>query len=110
MGRPLAGRQIFQQAGSNNHFVCIAISLVAVSLLLILLVILISPTNDSFLTALQGKEKARIVFLGIALAAMLVVRFVTIPEIFAATGTLAVLNQERSVHPPFYIRECVLRC
>lgn len=110
MRRPLAGRRLFPQASRNNRFVNTTLCLVTILLLFVLLLILISPNNDSFLTALQGKEKARIVFLGIALAAMFLVGFVAISKLFAVTRTLAVLNQERSVYPPLHLRECVLLC
>jgi hypothetical protein len=79
-------------------------------LLLILCTILIAPNTDSLLTALQGKEKARIIFLGIALAATVLVGIVTLLTMGRAHREFLDIGEERSVYPPVYTLECVLRC
>lgn len=82
----------------------------ALLLLLVLVIVLVSPTSDSFPTALRGKEKASIILLSMAVAAMLLIAIAPRASLLAYPARFAVIHEVRSAYPPVYMRDCVLRC
>lgn len=82
----------------------------ALLLLLILVIVLVSPTSDAFPTALRGKEKASIILLSIALAAMLPITLPPPASLLIYPARFAVIAEARSAYPPIYTRDCILRC
>lgn len=97
------------KSGAFNNFMRTISYLAALSVLLVLVIILVSPSY-SFLTALQGEERVRIIILSIALAAMLAIGIPPRTILLKYLERFAVIDEARSVYPPIYTRDCVLRC